>query len=181
MNSPGTNCYVLLCVTMIVSQKIYMRVFLFSILLMFTIPVVAQNLQKFDAGKQPYFLVDSFQTDVKLLLLSADKIESVTVLKDSNAIAAYGEKGRNGVVVVKTKPNTKLLRIGDLLDKYKIPKADRTLRVCINKTVVSRPDLILAEESEILGLEITSDRHWINPENADSKEKFINIKTVKIQ
>ena len=35
--------------------------------------------------------------------LSPDRIASVTVLKDASAEALYGEKGRNGVVVVSTK------------------------------------------------------------------------------
>jgi TonB-linked SusC/RagA family outer membrane protein len=36
-------------------------------------------------------------------LLNANEIESITVLKDVNAVALYGSQGRNGVVVVTTK------------------------------------------------------------------------------
>lgn len=35
--------------------------------------------------------------------LNRDSIASVTVLKDSAGIALYGEKGKNGVVYIKTK------------------------------------------------------------------------------
>lgn len=35
--------------------------------------------------------------------LNPDQIESIKVLKDSSAIKQYGEKGRNGVIIIKTK------------------------------------------------------------------------------
>ena len=36
-------------------------------------------------------------------LLNANEIESITVLKDVNALALYGSQGRNGVIIVTTK------------------------------------------------------------------------------
>ena len=35
--------------------------------------------------------------------LDPNKIESVTVLKGDSAIEKYGDKGKNGVVIIKTK------------------------------------------------------------------------------
>ncbi len=35
-----------------------------------------------------------------------ENIESITVLKDSNAVKLYGEKGQNGVLIIKTKKLT---------------------------------------------------------------------------
>ena len=37
--------------------------------------------------------------------------------------------------------------------------------------------LILVESSEIEDVQITTDRHWINSEDANSRERFINIIT----
>lgn len=37
-------------------------------------------------------------------LISASDIESMTILKDDTAIKKYGEKGKNGVIEIKTKP-----------------------------------------------------------------------------
>jgi TonB-dependent SusC/RagA subfamily outer membrane receptor len=130
-----------------------------------------------EPDKQPYTQVDTFDVDLKFLVLSPDKVESVNVLKDSNAVAAYGEKAKYGAIIIKTKPNTKLLRVGDILEKHIVSPADQKLRVCINNTVISSPELFLIDASEILGVEITTDSYWINPEDANSKEKFINIKT----
>lgn len=53
------------------------------------------------SGK-PLFVVDGLEV-ASIDTLSPDRIASVTVLKDASAEALYGEKGRNGVVVVSTK------------------------------------------------------------------------------
>lgn len=48
--------------------------------------------------------VDGFQVHYDYLTsMSPSEIESVTVLKDAAALAIYGERGANGVIVVKTK------------------------------------------------------------------------------
>lgn len=53
------------------------------------------------SGKNPLILVDGFERSIDQL--SADEIESVTVLKDAVSTSLYGVKGANGVIVVKTK------------------------------------------------------------------------------
>jgi TonB-dependent SusC/RagA subfamily outer membrane receptor len=58
------------------------------------------------SGKDPLFIVDSKEvTKEKFRTLNPKKIESVTVLKDKSATEKYGDKGKNGVIVVKTKKN----------------------------------------------------------------------------
>ena len=49
----------------------------------------------------PLVLVDGFERSLDQI--SADEIESVTVLKDAASTALYGMKGANGVILVKTK------------------------------------------------------------------------------
>lgn len=50
---------------------------------------------------KPLYVVDGKQTTEKEFLdLNPDKIKSVTVLKDKNAEAKYGKKGKNGVIEV---------------------------------------------------------------------------------
>ncbi|MGC4231984.1 MAG: TonB-dependent receptor plug domain-containing protein [Niabella sp.] len=53
----------------------------------------------------PLIVVDGVEMDrtYSLEAVDAEDIESVSVLKDGNATALYGEKGRNGVVIVTTK------------------------------------------------------------------------------
>lgn len=52
-------------------------------------------------NSSPLVLVDGFEQP--LSSLSVNEIQSVSVLKDAAAIAKYGQRGANGVVLVKTK------------------------------------------------------------------------------
>lgn len=153
------------------------NIFQIILFLWLIIPAQAQNKVSFDEGKEPFFLVDTFRVSMKFLILGPNKIESVQVLKDSSAIAAYGEKARYGAVIIKTKPNTIMLRITDIINRYNILQSDRSLRICINNTVIDRPELFLVEAGEIIKVEITTERNWIYAEDANSTERFINIKT----
>lgn len=60
---------------------------------------------KSSSGKEPLVLVDGRRTD-RMDTLESERIESITVLKDSTATAVYGEKGRNGVILVEMKKDT---------------------------------------------------------------------------
>lgn len=42
-------------------------------------------------------------TSVEMKKIDPETIESITVLKNANAVQEYGEKGKNGVVIIKTK------------------------------------------------------------------------------
>lgn len=53
---------------------------------------------------QPLYLVDGVETTSTILNeLSPDSIESISVLKDKSSTALYGDKGKNGVVLITTK------------------------------------------------------------------------------
>jgi TonB-dependent SusC/RagA subfamily outer membrane receptor len=62
----------------------------------------------------PLILMDGFQRPLQsvneIAGLSISEIESITILKDAAALAKYGQRGANGVVLVKTKRG----QIGDL-------------------------------------------------------------------
>lgn len=52
-------------------------------------------------NQDPIVFVDGVERDFSYL--DPDEIESITILKDASATAAYGIRGANGVIVVKTK------------------------------------------------------------------------------
>lgn len=55
-------------------------------------------------GKNPLVVIDGFMAPTQWVeFLSANEVESVSVLKDASATAMYGIKGANGVIVIKTK------------------------------------------------------------------------------
>lgn len=59
-----------------------------------------RGMQSLD-GNTPLFVVDGIERDIQYI--SAEEVESVSVLKDAAATALYGYKGANGVVFITTK------------------------------------------------------------------------------
>jgi hypothetical protein len=125
----------------------------------------------------PLVFVDSFKTDISYLILDPDKIESINIIKSSPAISKYGDEAKDGVIIIQPKKDVQLLRIDKILDNNKINSEDRKLRICVNNNLMKEIRLILIESSEIEGVQITTDRHWTNSEDANSCERFINIIT----
>jgi TonB-dependent SusC/RagA subfamily outer membrane receptor len=41
--------------------------------------------------------------DFELNTVNPDKIESISILKDKSANEIYGDEGKNGVIIIKTK------------------------------------------------------------------------------
>ena len=56
-----------------------------------------------NASKAQVVIDDVMVDEAKLKSLSPDQIESITVLKPETAVAIYGEAGKDGVIVVRTK------------------------------------------------------------------------------
>ena len=54
-------------------------------------------------GTEPLYIVDGFQLDNALNVINPNDIESIDVLKGASAIAIYGARGSNGIIVIKTK------------------------------------------------------------------------------
>lgn len=62
------------------------------------------NIQESEIKPYPYVLIDGVAVDEETFkALDPDKIESVNILKNESATIVYGEKGKNGVILVVTK------------------------------------------------------------------------------
>ena len=59
-------------------------------------------------GKQPLYVLDGVvkEKDLDLKTIKPDEIESISVLKNASATAVYGDKGKDGVVIITTKKGT---------------------------------------------------------------------------
>ncbi|MNL20935.1 TonB-dependent Receptor Plug Domain protein [compost metagenome] len=55
------------------------------------------------AASQPLMLLDGIEISYSLANIKSEDIEAIHVLKGASALAAYGEKGRNGVVQIISK------------------------------------------------------------------------------
>ena len=125
----------------------------------------------------PLVLVDSLHAALNTLLLSPDRIERMDVYKGKEALDRYGDKGKNGVILIHTKPNTSLLRMTEILDRFHIPPSDRQLRICINEILIPDPKLIVAGVGDIESVEVVKGRRTETLNETDSQERFINIKS----
>ena len=68
-----------------------------------TVTIPGEN-QNNDIKPAPYVLVDGVHVDNETFKsLDPEKIESVSVLKDESATTLYGEKGKDGVILIVTK------------------------------------------------------------------------------
>ncbi|WP_164121840.1 SusC/RagA family TonB-linked outer membrane protein [Sphingobacterium sp. xlx-130] len=68
---------------------------------------IASNLEENFKGKPnlPTFMLDGFEVSIeKIYDLDPQRISGVTILKDAAALAIYGSRGANGVVVISTYP-----------------------------------------------------------------------------
>ncbi|MBS1663587.1 MAG: TonB-dependent receptor plug domain-containing protein [Bacteroidetes bacterium] len=55
-------------------------------------------------GRTPLYIIDGVEKDQKEMnTLDPNTIESINVLKDAGAVEKYGEKGRNGVIIINLK------------------------------------------------------------------------------
>jgi len=62
-----------------------------------------------DSTKQPLYVIDGVITDNSIMNdLNPNDIQSVDVLKGESATALYGEKGKDGVIKITTKPGAKI-------------------------------------------------------------------------
>jgi len=64
--------------------------------------IVTTKLNQSEQVDTPLYIVDGKETD-NLEGLRTESIETISVLKDQSAVEKYGEKGRNGVMIITTK------------------------------------------------------------------------------
>jgi TonB-linked SusC/RagA family outer membrane protein len=68
-----------------------------------SISVRIRGTNSVQGSNEPLYVVDGFPLNGSLSLLNNADIESIEILKDASAIAIYGSRGANGVVLITTK------------------------------------------------------------------------------
>jgi hypothetical protein len=145
--------------------------------------VIAQNnprnsqINPVALQESPLVIIDSFQTDMKHVVLNPDKIMSIDVLKDSSTVSRYGEKARHGVIIIRPKKEANIITLNELLDEFHITGADRTLKVCVDHIFVKDASKLVLERSSIKTVAIITDIIWEAPQLAGKEERHINIQS----
>lgn len=66
-------------------------------------PVQIRSTMPGGAGQSPLLIVDGIESEKKMPDIDVTTIESMTVLRDSPSTAKYGDKGKNGVILITTR------------------------------------------------------------------------------
>ena len=84
-----------------------------------------RGMSSLPSDRQPLFIVDGVPYSGNINGIDANLISSVDIIKDASATAVYGAKGANGVVVIKTKSPSLIVRgvVRDSESKLPIPGA----------------------------------------------------------
>lgn len=69
-----------------------------------------RGIGSMSASNSPLYVVDGVPYDGEISAINPQDIESMTVLKDAAANAIYGARGANGVVLITTKKELRVLR-----------------------------------------------------------------------
>ncbi|CAK7065103.1 MAG: hypothetical protein BACD_03075 [Bacteroides rodentium] len=76
-------------------------------------------------GKEPLCIVDGKEMTPSIMsALNPDKIERITVLKDKSATDLYGEKGKNGVMLINLKKGGTPFVVGVPTEKVELPEIE---------------------------------------------------------
>lgn len=67
----------------------------------------------------PLVLVDNLETDMESMSVDPNNIETISVLKNGSALDKYGEKAKDGAILITTKPGTQFYKITDFVDSSK--------------------------------------------------------------
>lgn len=66
--------------------------------------ILLRGVSSFNGNTEPLFIIDGAPVDEdNFRSLNPNEIETISVLKDAGATAIYGNRGANGVIVIKTK------------------------------------------------------------------------------
>jgi hypothetical protein len=113
------------------------------------------------------------------LIIDPNNLKIVKTYTDPQELKAFGEKGKNGVILAELIHKTPLLKLEEVLAYFKVPAENRTLKVLVDNTLVN-PSLFLADVEAIKEIEVTEQDLTAPVRYSWNKdEKFLNIVTAK--
>ena len=98
------------------------------------------------------------------------------MLKGDDAFRKFGDKAKDGAVLLEVKQASDLATIKDIYTRFAIPAEQQSLRVIINNKLVKDTSLILAdldqiEKVAIVKQDITAPVRW----SLNDEEEFLHI------
>ncbi|WP_299556519.1 M56 family metallopeptidase [Seonamhaeicola sp.] len=124
-----------------------------------------------DDDNQPLFIIDGKEVEKDLTEdLNPDDIKTVMVLKGEQATNKYGDKGKNGVVLINTK-NDKRIKIHSSNDKSPL--------IYLNGKEITQEDMDKLDKDTIESIDVIKGESAIKKYGGKGKNGVINITTKK--
>jgi TonB-dependent SusC/RagA subfamily outer membrane receptor len=104
----------------------------------------------------PLVLVNGFETNMESIVLVPDHIESITILKEKAAIKQYGEKAKEGVILITTKPAIEFYKLADFVDRSRNLNSS-VRKIELNGKLLSDVNKLLIEKTALVSTMISAD------------------------
>jgi len=121
---------------------------------------------------QPLILVNGIETDMESMVLPPDHIEAITVLKDNSATGKYGDKAKDGAILITTKPGTEFYKVTDLVDVSKNLNASVT-KIELNGKLLTDMSKLLIDKTALTSTMISADWKLDNNCNLSSIDTLV--------
>jgi hypothetical protein len=125
---------------------------------------------------RPLVLVNEQETTTNAIILNPGDIDAVEVVKGANALERYGEKGKDGVIIMNLKQDLPLVRLQEVYKAFAVPEQQQQLTLAINGKHVKDPALLLADLRQIKKVEV-ADFEVASPTRWSFDEQYLNIIT----
>jgi len=135
------------------------------------------NEIKSKKGTLPLVMIDGKVTDIDVNIIDLKKVETISVLKDKSATAVFGEKGKDGVIVITIKKKT-----AENEDKIEIRNTDGSQAkplIVIDGVVNEKTGLNEIDPNQISSMDIFKDKTATDKYGEKGKNGVIEITTKK--
>jgi len=159
------------------------RLFLFFVvcLLKITYCIAQQGVLNKDTSKfekRPLYVLNTegaagnMGMQISDIIIDSQYIATVEGCMEGCNVAQYGAKAKNGTILIKLKPDVKLLTLNQLFNKFTIDKKDRKYAVFIDSTIAYHPANIVFQPETIKSVTIDKE--------TNTGIKYISIITIYI-
>jgi len=120
----------------------------------------------------PLVLVNGFETDIESVSVDPNNIDEINVLKNTSAVNKFGDKGKEGAIVITLKPGTQLYTISDFVDPSK-DLNKKVKKVQLNGKILVDFNKLLIDKTALTKSTIAADEKSVNDCALDSEETLI--------
>lgn len=122
---------------------------------------LAKSVNKIDEKDAPLVIVDGKEVTAEIMsALNPEKIQTVSVLKDEASVKVYGEKGKNGVILVTLIPSGQK-------DMTVISKNDSVTIATLNKKISTSNKILYIVDGKELTVS-NYNKQYSDPANIDN-------------